>query len=395
MTARRVYFFSGPSYSRFDHPGDSVPAGYPKDTASSWPGLPGEIDAAVNWGNGKVYFFSGSRYYRYDVLLDKVDDGYPRDIKGAWTDAADPAFEPFNQSVDAAVNWGNGKVYLFKGGQYIRHDIANDMLDPGYPKPVKGNWTGIAGTIFEPGIDAAVNWGNGKVYWFKDDCYGRLDQATKALDPGYPKLITAGWPGVFPMLISAAVEWPMADALAGGFRVPMARGGCEAAPIAGGTYFREYFEMAVEFESTPYPTTCAVGEYRQYVRGQFTVGGEVKEHLLADPLGGPPRPMRPTPPAGSTSDNFLEDGKEEDGKQYYYGHRRGIQFGNSEYTPDPQTGCSFRGRDRPGWPGPTGKVVVVQLDFHGDAVDSATVDSAGDPLVLRRSDWSVNCGGTA
>ncbi|WP_456846941.1 hemopexin repeat-containing protein [Cellulomonas sp. P5_C6] len=388
MTARRVYFFSGAEYSRFDSATDAVPAGYPRSTVANWPGLPDEIDAAVSWGNGKVYFFSGSRYYRYDVLLDKVDDGYPRDIKGAWTDAASAAFDG---GIDAAVNWGNGKVYLFRGGEYIRHDIAADTLDPGYPKPIKGNWSGVDGTMFEKDINAIVNYGNGKVYWFKDDQYARVDQATKTFDPGYPKLISAGWSGVFPMLISAAVEWPMADILAGGFRVPDNRGGCEAAPIGGGTMFREYFEMNLEFESSPYPTTCAVGEYRQYVRGQFRVDGVVKEHLLADPAGGPAPKMKPIPPAGSASDNFQEDGKRfPDGSQIFYGRRRGTQFGNSVYSPDTQTGCSFRGKDRPGMPGATGSAIVVNLDFHGDAVDSA---SGG--LVLRRADWSVNCGGTA
>ena len=154
MTARRVYFFSGPLYSRFDHPLDAVPGRYPLPILVAWPGMFLTVDAAVNWGNGKVYFFKDSEYVRYDVLLDAVDPGYPKGIAGVWTDAASATFDT---GIDAAVNWGNGKVYLFKGGEYIRHDIASDTLDPGYPKPIKGNWPGVHIAEIQPPIDSHVD----------------------------------------------------------------------------------------------------------------------------------------------------------------------------------------------------------------------------------------------
>lgn len=392
MTARRVYFFSGPLYSRFDHPLDAVPGRYPLPILVAWPGMFLTVDAAVNWGNGKVYFFKDSEYVRYDVLLDAVDPGYPKGIAGVWTDAASATFDT---GIDAAVNWGNGKVYLFKGGEYIRHDIASDTLDPGYPKPIKGNWPGVSGTAFERDIDAVVNWGNGKVYWFKGDVYARFDQATKTLEPGYPKAIAGNWPGVFTSGISAAVEWPMADALPGGYRVPDHRGGCVTTPFAGGSRFTERFEMNIDFEGSPYPTTCAVGEYRQYVRGEFRRNGVVLTHLLADPGGGPPPAMLPIPPAGSASDNFLQDGAmlAPPTGPIFYGHRKdvlGNTFTNNQFLPDRDTGCSYRGIDNPGAGGATGVTVSVRLDFRGEAVDAANGD-----LVLHSSSWSVTCGGTA
>ena len=42
---------------------------------------------------------------------------------------------PWSEDVDSAVNWGNGKAYFFKGSQYVRFDIASDRVDPGYPPP--------------------------------------------------------------------------------------------------------------------------------------------------------------------------------------------------------------------------------------------------------------------
>ena len=93
----------------------------------------------MNWGNGKAYFFNGNRYIRYDIAADRADPGYPKSINAEtwpgviWTDG-----------IDAVVNWGNGKAYFFKGSQYIRYDIKTDRADPGYPKPVDGStWPGI------------------------------------------------------------------------------------------------------------------------------------------------------------------------------------------------------------------------------------------------------------
>ena len=40
----------------------------------------------MNWGNGKVYFFKGDEYSRYDIAADKVDAGFPsssRQLAGA------------------------------------------------------------------------------------------------------------------------------------------------------------------------------------------------------------------------------------------------------------------------------------------------------------------------
>lgn len=102
----------------------------------------------------------------------------------------------FNTGIDAVVNWGNGKAYFFKGSEYIRYDIAADKADPGYPQPINGStWPGV-GNIWTS-FDAVVNWGNGKAYFFKGSEYIRYDIAADRADPGYPQPINGGtWPGV-------------------------------------------------------------------------------------------------------------------------------------------------------------------------------------------------------
>ncbi len=46
--------------------------------------------------------------------------------------------------VDAAVEWGSGKVYIFRDNKYVRYDIKQDKVDEGYPKPIdQTTWPGL------------------------------------------------------------------------------------------------------------------------------------------------------------------------------------------------------------------------------------------------------------
>ncbi len=154
------------------------------------------LDAAINWGNGKAYLFNGDQYIRYDIASDKADSGYPLSIQGNWSGLT------FNQ-IDAVINWGNGKAYFFNGEQYTRYDIASDRADSGYPKPIAGNWSGL--TFSQ--IDAIINWGNGKAYIFSGTEYTRYDIASDKADSGYPKPIAGNWSGLSFSSLTAAINW--------------------------------------------------------------------------------------------------------------------------------------------------------------------------------------------
>lgn len=85
---------------------DGLAQGYPKSIAGTWSGLPGSMDAAFTYKNGKTYFFKNTKYWRYNGTT--MDDGYPKDIAEGFAGIPD--------NVDAAFVWsGNGKIYFFKG----------------------------------------------------------------------------------------------------------------------------------------------------------------------------------------------------------------------------------------------------------------------------------------
>jgi hypothetical protein len=104
----------------------------------------------MNWGNGKVYFFRGDSYLRYDIAGDRADPGYPQPIADGWAGLADAGFAG---SLDSAVNWGNGKAYFFRGDSYVRFDVAADRVDAD-PRPIADGWRGFGAAGFGAGVDA-------------------------------------------------------------------------------------------------------------------------------------------------------------------------------------------------------------------------------------------------
>lgn len=187
-----TYFFFGGRYSHWTVGASRMTDNYPLLINLGWGNWPTSapfstgVDAAYDHSATKAYFFSGNKYLRYDKTAGTVDAGYPLTLPGGWGN-----WPAAWTSVDAAVRWPNGKIYMFRGSQYVRIS-AGTTVDAGYPKPITGNW----GLPYTTGFDYVVPWNNGKAYFFKGNDYIRYDVATDTTDAGFPKPILANWPGV-------------------------------------------------------------------------------------------------------------------------------------------------------------------------------------------------------
>jgi hypothetical protein len=186
-----VYFFRGDQYMRHDANTGQTAAGYPKPIAGNWPGFAeagfGDgIDAAVAWPNGKVYVFRGEEYLRYDVAANVTDAGYPRQIAGSWEGV-------FDKDIDAIVVWPNGKAYVFRDTEYVRFDIEANRADDGYPRTIESAWAGV----FVTDVDSAMILPDGGAYFTSGDWYVRYDVTADRADDGYPQPIGTGFPNPF------------------------------------------------------------------------------------------------------------------------------------------------------------------------------------------------------
>jgi hypothetical protein len=391
VQVKTVYFFQGNQYWRydFDPVTGQVRPGYPLQISGHWPGLfTSDISTGINLGNGKVYLFSGNQYCRYDVGLDRVDPGYPLPIAGNWGHLTDSF-----PTLDAAVNWGNGKIYFFLGNQYIRWHIGpadptQGDVDPNYPQPINGgNW----GTLPFTSIDAAFNAGNGKAYFFSGTQYARIEVSTHQMDAGYPLPIAGNWDPQFADFSGfGAAEWSLA-APGSTVTAPVGRSGClNQAEPAGTKHLGESFSMQAALVGGSHPAVCACAEYRQFVRGDFIVTGTRITHLMRRADGGP-QDMLTRPAVGAVDDNFREDGVNAP-PGFSYGHRD--LFANipaDSYLPDRGTGCAYSGTDFPSLGNvPVGTPFSISLDFIGRVVDKCT-----DDAVIATTSWSVNCSGNA
>lgn len=145
-------------------------------------GGPEDIDAAINWGNGLAYFFKGKEFVEINLNTNK-SSGVKKINKKNW-----PGFENFRK-IDAAENLDQGLAYFFSGNQFLVYDVEKKRPLAGYPRTIKNeDFPGLekfAGGASN--FDAVINWGNGKVYFFKADEYIRFDIKSHKADLDFPR----------------------------------------------------------------------------------------------------------------------------------------------------------------------------------------------------------------
>jgi len=155
----------------------------------------------------RVHVFRGKQCFSYNP--DTGETTQSRPIKEKWPMLAQVGFE----QVDAAflgkylvsatgVDLGR-KLYFFNRDKYIRVDVDAGAIDPGYPKTIAEGWPGVG---FER-IDAALNVSPEALYFFLGSQYIRFDMLKNRAAEGYPEPISKRWAGLNFDRIDASVYW--------------------------------------------------------------------------------------------------------------------------------------------------------------------------------------------
>lgn len=188
---KRAYVFMGDSYVRCDPQTGVIAEGYPRLISDGWHGLfhgglspQFGLDAAFVSARGKAYFFCGNGYVRYDLEHDRPDPGYPKYIQTHWK-----GLGPASLSAALPLSDADGETILFLSGtECWLYDLTHDRVLAGYPRPLAGVFSGM----FPNGVDSAVAWGNGALYFLRGDHVLRYDAGSRVPAAGYPRRLPAG-----------------------------------------------------------------------------------------------------------------------------------------------------------------------------------------------------------
>ena len=178
-SASTVYFFYKDNVINYDFSQHKVASS--KKLNQAYPSLTFDrIDAALDYGNGKVYLFRGNQYVRVDKATNQVDPGYPKATTSAWKGL--PA-----SSWEAAFSWGNSSIFI-KSKQTYRYDNASTSVTSNSPQAFDAaHWPNLPFGYLDAGFNHK---GKGRTYLFNDDSYCRIDNATGKIEEGYPKSLT-------------------------------------------------------------------------------------------------------------------------------------------------------------------------------------------------------------
>ena len=174
-----TYVFKDDKYWKLT--AEAIAPGYPRKISVDW-SLPSSLDAAFTWHRkGATYFFKGNKYWKY--YNTKQAPGYPKLLH--------EGFPGIPNNVDSVFVWGgNDKIYFTKGDKFWKFDPdRKPHVRKNYPKPLS-LWGALPSDI-----DGALQWVNGRTYFFKSGQYWRYDDRTFSISQSLPRFPrnTAQW----------------------------------------------------------------------------------------------------------------------------------------------------------------------------------------------------------
>ncbi len=199
----KLYFFKNQQFACYDVIEERLVEGYPRDTATHWPGLreacPGKaLRAALHvpaWGRTMFFMFAGEPdLVTWDLDRQTLGPRIPMGdvLPGAFREGD---FTP----VYAEQADGQGVIHAFRGKECLRWRVGTGWpatSEPGYPHQTADDWK--EGLVLAPRTGVYLEWpnrssahSNRKIYFFMGDLYLRWDVPSNTRN--YRLDIVAGW----------------------------------------------------------------------------------------------------------------------------------------------------------------------------------------------------------
>lgn len=126
--------------------------------------------------NGRIYLFRGVDYVRLDASTLAVDPGYPLNIASGWSTSFPAGWEG-NWDAMAPISDGTDWVYIFQGPNYMRWNTDTKAIQG--PYNIAGSWSNIPASFGN--IKAALPNGTGGIWLYDEDEYFLFDHATLSI----------------------------------------------------------------------------------------------------------------------------------------------------------------------------------------------------------------------
>lgn len=159
-----------------------------------------ETQAMYGWayvedGDGKRLLI------RFSESGDELDEAFTRPLRKAFDGSPDALkwlgeAEASGRPVPSLYLPKTDKLYLMHRAEYLRITLSTRTVDAGFPKTISAYWPGTKEAGYADAVDAGLWWSEELAYFFKGGQYARYNLKADKVDEGFPKSIPAYWGGM-------------------------------------------------------------------------------------------------------------------------------------------------------------------------------------------------------
>lgn len=138
---------------------------------------------------------------RFSESGDELDEAFTRPLRQGFDGSPDALkwlaeAEASGKPVPSLYLPKTDKLYLMHRAEYLRITLSTRTVDAGFPKTISAYWPGTKEAGYADAVDAGLWWSEELAYFFKGGQYARYNLKADKVDEGFPKSIPAYWGGM-------------------------------------------------------------------------------------------------------------------------------------------------------------------------------------------------------